>query len=141
MQRGVGRSPDYFLALSALSRLYGSLLTLSRAIPNYTETTDSSQILAPSIYGLVYMKTVATFPQTIFFMSVGCVAVSFILLSLVRLPQENHENTVDIEEQELILNDGCESRHTRDAEGTIVDLADTGGIKNPAAAAASGSAI
>ncbi|KAJ6623481.1 hypothetical protein B0H10DRAFT_2162474 [Mycena sp. CBHHK59/15] len=42
-----------------------------------------SQILGPSIYGLVYVKTVATFPKAIFFVSIGSVVVSFICLSLV----------------------------------------------------------
>ncbi|KAJ3819974.1 major facilitator superfamily domain-containing protein [Lentinula raphanica] len=49
----------------------------------------SSQIIGPAMYGLVYMKTVAVFPRTIFFVSVGSTVVSFVFLSLVRLPRRN----------------------------------------------------
>ncbi|KAJ6497032.1 major facilitator superfamily domain-containing protein [Mycena vitilis] len=48
----------------------------------------AGQILGPSIYGLVYVKTVATFPKAIFFVSVASVIISFICLSLVRLPTD-----------------------------------------------------
>ncbi|KIJ94708.1 hypothetical protein K443DRAFT_350615 [Laccaria amethystina LaAM-08-1] len=47
-----------------------------------------SQILGPSLYGYVYMRTVATFPRAIFFMTVASVVFSFFLFSLVRLPRD-----------------------------------------------------
>ena len=40
------------------------------------------------MYGLVYMKTVATFPRTIFLASVTMILISFTLLAPVRLPRE-----------------------------------------------------
>ncbi|KAJ7228026.1 major facilitator superfamily domain-containing protein [Mycena haematopus] len=46
------------------------------------------QILGPSIYGIVFVKTVATFPKAIFFVSIASVCLSFICLSLVRLPTD-----------------------------------------------------
>ncbi|TFK36324.1 major facilitator superfamily domain-containing protein [Crucibulum laeve] len=49
-----------------------------------------SQILGPSLYGLVYARTVATFPRAIFFVSVGTITASFILLTFVRLPMYKH---------------------------------------------------
>lgn len=61
----------------------------------------SSQILGPALYGLVYMKTVATFPRAIFFVSVGTIAISFVLLSFVRLPKDDRESlSTDVEETE-----------------------------------------
>ncbi|EDR03207.1 uncharacterized protein LACBIDRAFT_307381 [Laccaria bicolor S238N-H82] len=47
-----------------------------------------SQIIGPSLYGYVYMRTVATFPRAIFFMTVASVVFSFFLFSLVRLPRD-----------------------------------------------------
>jgi len=47
----------------------------------------SSQILGPSLYGFVYMKTVATFPKAIFFVSVIASIFSSVLLACVRLPR------------------------------------------------------
>ncbi|KAF9061927.1 major facilitator superfamily domain-containing protein [Rhodocollybia butyracea] len=47
----------------------------------------SSQIIGPAMYGLVYVNTVASFPRTIFFVSVASGFISFIFLSLVRLPR------------------------------------------------------
>jgi hypothetical protein len=59
------------------------LLSLS-----FISVFHSSQILGPAIFGVTYMKTVATFPRTIFFLAVAAVIVSLILLSLVRLPKD-----------------------------------------------------
>lgn len=53
-----------------------------------------SQILGPSLYGLVYMKTVATFPRAIFAMTVASVVLSFTLFSLVRLPKDRPSSRV-----------------------------------------------
>ncbi|KAF5389821.1 hypothetical protein D9757_003673 [Collybiopsis confluens] len=47
----------------------------------------SSQIVGPALYGLVYVKTVAIFPRTIFFVSVASAFLSLVFLSLVRLPR------------------------------------------------------
>ena len=47
--------------------------------------TYSSQIIGPAAFGFVYIKTVATFPQTLLFVAMGLFVIAFILLSLVRL--------------------------------------------------------
>ena len=63
----------------------------------------SSQIFGPTLYGLVYMKTVAHYPATIFFVSSGSVAISLVLLGFVRLPAlgaARHAEVGDEEEQE-----------------------------------------
>ncbi|KAJ7709720.1 major facilitator superfamily domain-containing protein [Mycena rosella] len=70
------------------------------------------QILGPSIYGLVYIKTVATFPQAIFMVSAASVVISFTCLSLVRLPADIH---TDVEEVSHLPDHG-----ERDA--TLIDV-------------------
>ncbi|KAJ3895723.1 major facilitator superfamily domain-containing protein [Lentinula edodes] len=63
----------------------------------------SSQIIGPAMYGLVYMKTVAVFPRTIFFVSLASTFISFVFLSFVRLPRSNGA-------KELTLADTSEER-------------------------------
>ncbi|KAF8643895.1 hypothetical protein AX16_008911 [Volvariella volvacea WC 439] len=63
----------------------------------------SSQILGPAMYALVYMRTVATFPRTIFFVSVLSVAVSFVLLAFIRLPPEGAETEVETDDEETCV--------------------------------------
>lgn len=63
----------------------------------------SSQIIGPAMYGLVYMKTVAVFPRTIFFVSLASTFISFVFLSFVRLPRSNGAT-------ELTLADTSEER-------------------------------
>ena len=46
---------------------------------------SSSQIIGPALFGITYMKTVAILPKTIFFVSAGCITLSFICLSFVRI--------------------------------------------------------
>ncbi|KAK7020467.1 MFS domain-containing protein [Favolaschia claudopus] len=55
------------------------------------------QILGPAVYGLIFVKTAATFPQAIFVVSTASVIASFICLSLVRLPTD----VLDAEESHL----------------------------------------
>ncbi|KAF4615419.1 hypothetical protein D9613_002574 [Agrocybe pediades] len=60
-----------------------------------------SQIIGPSLYGFIYMKTVATYSRAIFFVSVISLIISFICLSFVRLPKESdyrRESLADLEE-------------------------------------------
>ncbi|KAF8212040.1 major facilitator superfamily domain-containing protein [Mycena galopus ATCC 62051] len=82
----------------------------------------SGQILGPSIYGLIFVKTVATFPKAIFFVSVASVAISFICLSLVRLPTDIR-NDVEEEEGASYLPD----HGVRDA--TLVDVSADGDLR------------
>ncbi|THU77812.1 MFS general substrate transporter [Dendrothele bispora CBS 962.96] len=81
----------------------------------------SSQIFSPAIYGLVYMKTVATFPRTIFFVSVTSVFLSLVFISLVRLPDAN----VSPPDAEADI-DTNRSRHV--LEDTLVDVGDGEGV-------------
>ncbi|KAJ7581089.1 major facilitator superfamily domain-containing protein [Mycena floridula] len=47
----------------------------------------SSQIIAPSVYGLVFMNTVATFPKAFMLVSLGSLMLALFLLCLVRIPK------------------------------------------------------
>ncbi|KAG5636197.1 hypothetical protein H0H81_008867 [Sphagnurus paluster] len=51
----------------------------------------SSQILGPALYGLVYVKTVATFPRAIFIVSMVTIMLSYAFLLFVRLPKDSSE--------------------------------------------------
>ncbi|KAF8163650.1 major facilitator superfamily domain-containing protein [Crassisporium funariophilum] len=92
----------------------------------------SSQIIGPSLYGFVYMKTVASYPRTIFFVSVGTITISFFLLCLVKVPKDSEyrrQSVDDLEEPGSNVADFATSAR----EGTLVDLVDgeelTGGRK------------
>lgn len=58
-------------------------------------TPFSSQVVGPVLFGLTYMKTVATYPKTIFFVSAGAITLAFIFISLVKLP--THVPSDDVE--------------------------------------------
>ncbi|KAG6829195.1 hypothetical protein H0H92_005396 [Tricholoma furcatifolium] len=60
----------------------------------------TSQIISPTLYALVYMKTVATFPRAIFFLSMAIITSSFTLLMFLRLPGKNTPRLPnDVEEE------------------------------------------
>ena len=71
------------LSADERNRLFGALSVVQAL---------SSQIAGPSLFALVYMNTVATFPSAIFFVAVGLVAFACILLTFVRIP--DHKNSV-----------------------------------------------
>ncbi|KAJ7632793.1 major facilitator superfamily domain-containing protein [Roridomyces roridus] len=71
----------------------------------------AGQILGPSLYGTVYMKTVGTFPKAIFFVSITNLLISFICLGLVRLPEH-----VRADEEDTVVNVVAEAR-----DATVVD--------------------
>ncbi len=76
-------------------RTYGTLTSVV--------TICSSQVLGPSVYGLTYIKTVATFPKMIFVVAACAMTIAFIMLMFVRLPKEEHVPSGDVEEQEGLL--------------------------------------
>ncbi|TCD62170.1 hypothetical protein EIP91_007253 [Steccherinum ochraceum] len=51
----------------------------------------SSQVLGPTLFGLTYVKTVATLPATIFFVSSAVISLSFMFLLFVRVPQASKD--------------------------------------------------
>ena len=54
-----------------------------------------NQIVGPSLFGIIYIKTVSTLPETIFYVCVAIVSVSFFFLLLVRIPP--HGGVIDTE--------------------------------------------
>ncbi|THG99442.1 hypothetical protein EW145_g7263 [Phellinidium pouzarii] len=76
------------------------------------ERRASDVIFGPSMYGLTYMKTVATYPKTIFWVSSCCLTVSLIFICLVRLPRPASGHTEDVE--------GSADAHV-DRESTLID--------------------
>lgn len=88
-------------------RLFGALSVIQAL---------SSQIIGPSLYAFVYIKTVATFPRTMFFVGVASVCVSLACLALIRLADpEKHPHMLDAEEE--IAVDGGVRR-----DDTLVDI-------------------
>lgn len=52
-----------------------------------------NQVVGPSLFGVVYIKTVSTFPQTIFYVVVGVALLSLFFLLFVRIPP--HPEAID----------------------------------------------
>ena len=77
----------------------------------------SSQILAPFVYGFVYVRTVVIYPPMIFFAFAAAISTSFCILSFIRIPkgEEYHRQYLtDLEESES----NEESSTRRPQEGT-----------------------
>ncbi|PCH37836.1 MFS general substrate transporter [Wolfiporia cocos MD-104 SS10] len=112
-----------------LGKLYGALGVVQAIC---------SQILGPLIYGMTLIRTVATFPKAIFFVSVGTLVLSLLLLSFIRLSppvapdaeeQGSHvgreETLVDVPEPLIIIEDADEQEARRkkaDAKAAAVDV-------------------
>ena len=60
-----------------------------------------TQILGPSLFGVVYMKTVASFPEAMFYVFMATVLLSLSFLFLVQIPQGSEgktgEESVDVD--------------------------------------------
>ncbi|EKM82440.1 hypothetical protein AGABI1DRAFT_68063 [Agaricus bisporus var. burnettii JB137-S8] len=82
-------------------RLFGALSVLQSL---------GSQILGPSLFAFIYMKTVATYPRTIFFVAVGAVVVSATLLAFVRLPNEHDHSHATLVAEESDISSGSSAR-------------------------------
>jgi hypothetical protein len=54
-----------------------------------------NQVVGPSLFGIIYIRTVATFPEAIFYVVVIVVLLSLFFLFLVRIPP--HPGTVEAE--------------------------------------------
>jgi MFS family permease len=101
-----------------VGRLFGALSVIQAL---------GMQIFGPSLYGLIYVKTVAIFPRAIFFVSVFSVVVAYIFMNLVRLPKDHElkrQSTVDLEEEASAL----ESAHVHAQEETLVGAGDFAGV-------------
>ena len=63
----------------------------------------STSILGPSLFGLTYMKTVATMPAAIFYLSGVVITIAFIALAAVRLPKLDGGSSEDADLEEPLL--------------------------------------
>ena len=53
-----------------------------------------SQIIGPNLFSFVFVKTVTTYPKSIFVLSTTAVTLSFISLLFVRLPKSTSAQNV-----------------------------------------------
>ena len=58
------------------------------------------QIVGPLLFGVVYIKTVATFPETLFYVLVIMVLLSLFFLFLVKIPSDPGAVDAAVEAQE-----------------------------------------
>ena len=72
-----------------------------------------NQIIGPSLFGVVYMKTVATFPEAMFYVFMGVVLLSLSFLFFIQIPPESKGKTTEEAEVEApaapvidVLDDG-----------------------------------
>jgi len=75
-----------------------------------------SQIIGPIIFGFTYIQTVAVFPPAVFYLSAGIITVSFVLMSLVRIPRGAVEEVTSDAEEEIA------SAHPPAREETLINL-------------------
>ena len=82
---------------------------------------SSGQIIGPTLFGVTYMKTVATFPKAIFFLSATVIALALVFLSFVRIDQFSPQDDQEAQTQDNRTN----ASSTRlEREETLVDLTD-----------------
>jgi hypothetical protein len=62
-----------------------------------------NQVVGPSLFGVIYIKTVSTVPETIFYVCVGVVVLSLVFLFLVRIPP--YRGVIDAEVEGPVLVD------------------------------------
>lgn len=83
-------------AASETGRLFGAFSVLQAL---------TSQIIGPALFGAVYVNTIGNAPRAIFWVSVGCTAVSLTALGMVRLKKEGaaEESEDDARDEESRL--------------------------------------
>ncbi|KAH9930707.1 major facilitator superfamily domain-containing protein [Fomitopsis serialis] len=112
---GIGFTPAINTVASAvysqqggkeLGKLFGALGVVQ---------TVSSQVLGPFIFGVTYMRTVATAPKAIFVVTIAALVLSFITLAPIRLehhPQDTSGGDVEgqMSEGELVRDASVDER-------------------------------
>ncbi|KAJ6502368.1 major facilitator superfamily domain-containing protein [Mycena sanguinolenta] len=87
----------------------------------------SGQVLGPAIYGTIFVKTFGTFDKAIFLASVLSVCISFICLTLVRLPTDIKSDAEDEDGMPFIPD-----HPIRDATLVDIDAGDSRGRRKDA---------
>ncbi|KAI6097669.1 major facilitator superfamily domain-containing protein [Pisolithus croceorrhizus] len=94
-----------------IGKLFGALSVLQAL---------GAQIIAPAVYGFIYSRTVATFPQAILLVTAFCFTAALVLLACVRIPTSSSglvQSSRDTEEGR------SEGRNEDSTEGVLVDVA------------------
>ncbi|KAG8734089.1 hypothetical protein FRC11_012239 [Ceratobasidium sp. 423] len=86
--------PDTPSAPSETGTLFGALSVL-QAI--------ASQIVGPSLFGLVFVKTIGSAPRAIFWTSLGCISMSLFALGMVRLKKEETVRAEGADEESRLI--------------------------------------
>ncbi|CAE6510722.1 unnamed protein product [Rhizoctonia solani] len=63
----------------------------------------SSQIVGPSLFGLVFVKTISSAPHAIFWTSACCIIISLLALGMVRLKREETVETERVDEESRLI--------------------------------------
>lgn len=70
-----------------------------------------NQVVGPSLFGIIYIKTVSTFPETIFYVCAAVVLLSLFFLCLVQIPPcrrvigAEAEGPAVVDEPTIVMND------------------------------------
>jgi len=75
-------------APSESGRLFGAMSVIQ---------TIGNQVVGPTLFGIVYIKTVATFPEAIFYVIIVVVLLSLFFLFLVQIPPDR--GVIDVESE------------------------------------------
>lgn len=106
-----------------VGRLFGSLSVLSGI---------GASVVGPSLFGVIYSKTVDWFPEAIFFATATSAMISFVLLMFVRLPRDEEGDEEDlvgpVEDDEVPVG---AARPGVDREQTLVDTGAVDGAVAP----------
>ena len=119
-RRVVSKLENFMGILSILIQVIrcGYVIMLSMCgLCNYYSHGFSSQILAPFVYGFLYVRMVAIYPPMIFFAFATAISTSFCILSFIKISKGKEyyrQYLTDLEESEL----NKESSTRRPHEGT-----------------------
>ncbi|KAJ7767804.1 major facilitator superfamily domain-containing protein [Mycena metata] len=98
---GSGFSPAVqSVALELYSQQNDGTMESGRLFGGLSVIQALAQIVGASIYGLVFVKTVATFPKAIFFVSVASDCFSLLCVSLIRLSSDARTDAEELSLQD-----------------------------------------
>lgn len=105
-----GMGTDVRRGQGEVGRLFGAMSVLQAL---------ATQIIGPAVYGFVYSRTVATFPQAIMLVSASSFTVASILLALVKVPSGGPVLGRDTEDGE-----GVDDGESEGVRGLLVNVAE-----------------
>jgi hypothetical protein len=66
---------------------------------------DRNQVIGPSLFGIIYINTVSTLPETIFYVCVSIALLSLFFLLFVRIPPYPGVIETEVEGSAVVMND------------------------------------